>query len=215
MLLEFTVIRHLYGRPLDSLLATFGAGLILQQTVRSIFGAPNVGVQSPSFLSGGLQLFSVTFPYTRLFIIGLVVVCFFTLAFFLTKTHQGRRVRAVMQNRKMAACLGISTRRVDTTTFAIGAGIAGIAGAALTLIGPIGPAIGMNYIVDAFMVVVVGGVGMLAGTVAGAIGMGVLNTAFEYWTNASFGKVLILALIIVFLQWRPSGLFSLRTRSLD
>lgn len=215
MLLEYTIIRHLYGRPLDSLLATFGVGLILQQTARSIFGAPNVGVEAPSFLRGGVEVMSVTLPVSRLFIIALVLVCFSILSFYLYKTNNGRKIRAVMQNRQMAMCVGISTRRVDATTFAIGAGIAGIAGAALTLIGPIGPTIGTYYIVDAFMVVVVGGVGMLVGTVAGAMGIGVFNTVFEYWTNASMGKVLIFALIVLFLQWRPSGMFSLRTRSLD
>ncbi|GAB2567126.1 urea ABC transporter permease subunit UrtB [Gracilibacillus alcaliphilus] len=215
MLLEYTVIRHLYGRPLDSLLATFGVGLILQQTARSIFGAPNVGIVSPSFLEGGMNVFGMTVPVTRIFIIGLVVVCLLILAFYLYKTNSGRRTRAVMQNREMASCVGISTRRVDITTFAIGAGIAGVAGAILTLIGPIGPAIGTYYIVDAFMVVVVGGVGMLVGTVVSAFGVGVMNTLFEYWTDASMGKVLIFVLIVLFLQWRPSGLFSLRTRSLD
>ncbi|WP_332696874.1 urea ABC transporter permease subunit UrtB [Halalkalibacter lacteus] len=215
MLLEFTVIRHLYGRPLDSLLATFGVGLILQQAARSIFGAPNVGVQSPGFLRGGLEIIGVTLPYIRLFIIALVVISFLALAWFLYKTRTGRKIRAVMQNREMATCLGVSSRKVDTITFAIGSGIAGIAGAALTLIGPIGPTIGTYYIVDAFMVVVVGGVGMLMGTVVGALGIGVFNTVFEYWTNASMGKVLVFALIILFLQWRPSGLFSLQSRSLD
>ncbi|WP_100406364.1 urea ABC transporter permease subunit UrtB [Bacillus solitudinis] len=215
MLLEYVVIRHLYGRPLDSLLATFGVGLILQQTARSIFGAPNVGVESPSFLKGGMQVMSLTLPYTRIFIIALVILCFSILAIYLYKTTNGRRIRAVMQNREMAMCVGISSRKVDMATFAIGAGIAGVAGAALTLIGPIGPTIGTYYIVDAFMVVVVGGVGMLVGTVAGAMGIGVLNTVFEYWTDASMGKVLIFALIIIFLQWRPSGMFSMRTRSLD
>ncbi|WP_332633384.1 urea ABC transporter permease subunit UrtB [Halalkalibacter flavus] len=215
MLIEFTVIRHLYGRPLDSLLATFGVGLILQQTARSIFGAPNVGVQSPGFLRGGLEVMGVTLPYIRLFIIGLVVVSFLLLAWFLYKTRNGRKIRAVMQNREMAQCLGVSSRKVDLITFAIGSGFAGIAGAALTLIGPIGPTIGTYYIVDAFMVVVVGGVGMLIGTVAGALGIGIFNTVFEYWTNASMGKVLVFALIILFLQWRPSGMFSLQSRSLD
>jgi urea transport system permease protein len=215
MLLEFTVIRHLYGRPLDSLLATFGVGLILQQAARSIFGAPNVGVKAPSFLRGGLEIGSITLPFTRLFIIGLVIVCFIGLFLFLYRTLNGRRIRAVMQNRDMATCLGISSRKVDSLTFAIGAGFAGIAGSALTLIGPIGPSIGTSYIIDAFMVVVVGGVGMLAGTVIGALGIGVFNTMFEFWTDASMGKVLVFALIILFLQWRPQGMFSMRSRSLD
>ncbi|MBU8908799.1 urea ABC transporter permease subunit UrtB [Desertibacillus haloalkaliphilus] len=215
MLLELTVIRHLYGRPLDSLLATFGVGLILQQAARSIFGATNVGVESPGFLRGGLEVMGVTLPYIRLFILALVVVSFVCLAWFLYKTRNGMKIRAVMQNREMATCLGVSSRKVDMITFAIGAGFAGVAGAALTLIGPIGPTIGTHYIVDAFMVVVVGGVGMLLGTVAGAMGIGVFNTVFEYWTDASMGKVLVFALIILFLQWRPSGLLSIQSRSLD
>lgn len=215
ILIELTVIRHLYGRPLDSLLATFGVGLILQQTARTIFGAPNVGVQSPSFLRGGLEIAGVTLPFSRLFIITLALVSFCLLAWFFYKTRNGRKIRGVMQNRSMATCLGISTRKVDVMTFAIGSGCAGLAGAALTLLGPIGPTIGTYYIVDAFMVVVVGGVGMLVGTVAGALGIGMFNTLFEYWTNASLGKVLVFACIILFLQWRPQGLFSLPTRSLD
>ncbi|QDI92260.1 urea ABC transporter permease subunit UrtB [Salicibibacter halophilus] len=214
-LLETGVIRHLYGRPLDSLLATFGIGLILQQAARSIFGAPNVGVTNPSFLSGSLSVFSLELPYSRLFILGLVALCFTALALFLYKTAYGRKIRAVMQNRDMAMSVGISSRRVDNLTFAIGSGFAGVAGVALTLLGPIGPTLGLTYIVDAFMVVVVGGVGALVGTVAGAMGIGVFNTLFEYWTNASMGKVLVFALIILFLQWRPSGLFPQTSRSLD
>lgn len=214
-LLEWTVIRHLYGRPLDSLLATFGAGLILQQAARSIFGAPNVGVQSPALLSGAVEIFSISFPKSRIFIILLVTACVLFMFYYFYKTSNGRRIRAVMQNRDMASSVGISTRQVDSTTFALGAGFAGIAGMALTLIGPIGPTLGTAYIIDAFMVVVVGGVGMLLGTVIAALGIGVFNTGFEYFTNASMGRVLLFALIILFLQWRPNGLFNLSTRKLD
>lgn len=214
-LLEWTVIRHLYGRPLDSLLATFGAGLILQQAARSIFGAPNVGVQSPALLSGAVEIFSISFPKSRIFIILLVTACVLFMFYYFYKTSNGRRIRAVMQNRDMASSVGISTRQVDSTTFALGAGFAGIAGMALTLIGPIGPTLGTAYIIDAFMVVVVGGVGMLLGTVIAALGIGVFNTGFEYFTNASMGRVLLFVVIILFLQWRPNGLFNLRTRKLD
>ncbi|MCD9026275.1 urea ABC transporter permease subunit UrtB [Cohnella silvisoli] len=215
-LLEVTLIRFLYGRPLDSLLATWGVGLMLQQLARSIFGAPNVAVASPSWLDGGLTLFSGTvLPYKRLFIIALVASCLFAMYLYIYRSNAGRRMRAVMQNRDMAACLGISTRRVDAFTFAIGSGIAGIAGCALTLIGPIGPSIGTYYIVDAFMVVVLGGVGKLVGTVAGALGIGVFNTLFEWWTDASLGKVLVFLCIVAFLQWKPMGMFAVRTRSLD
>ncbi|MBM7570485.1 urea ABC transporter permease subunit UrtB [Aquibacillus albus] len=215
MILEFSLIRFLYRRPLDSLLATWGVGLMLQQLARSIFGAPNVGVQSPSFLNGGLEVGTLLFPYSRLFIIGLSIVCLVSIYYYFYRTSSGRRVRAVMQNRQMAECLGVSTRKVDLITFAIGSGFAGVAGCALTLLGAIGPTIGTNYIIDAFMVVVVGGVGALFGAVAGALGIGFFNTVFEYVTNASLGKVLIFLLIIAFLQWRPSGLVTSRSRSLD
>ncbi|WP_127533078.1 urea ABC transporter permease subunit UrtB [Paenibacillus kobensis] len=216
LLLETTLIRHLYGRPLDSLLATWGVGLALQQLARSIFGAPNVGVTSPTWLDGGLTVMEgVVLPYKRLFIIGLVAVCLVAMYLYIYRSHAGRNMRAVMQNRDMAACLGISTRRVDATTFAIGSGIAGIAGCALTLMGPIGPSLGTYYIVDAFMVVVLGGVGKLVGTLFGAFGIGMTNTLFEYWTTASLGKVLVFICIVAFLQWRPKGFIAMRTRSLD
>ncbi|MEK0317875.1 urea ABC transporter permease subunit UrtB [Cohnella sp. 56] len=215
-LLEILLIRHLYGRPLDSLLATWGVGLVLQQIARSIFGAPNVAVNSPSWLNGGLHVMDgIDLPYKRLFIIALVAICLAAMYVYINRSHSGRRMRAVMQNREMAACLGISTRRVDGMTFAIGSGIAGIAGCALTLIGPIGPNIGTYYIVDAFMVVVLGGVGKLVGTVLGALGIGVFNTMFEWWSTASLGKVFVFICIVAFLQWKPKGLFAVRTRQLD
>ena len=211
-----SLIRFLYGRPLDSLLATWGVGLVLQQLARSIFGAPNVAVTSPAWLNGGLKIMDGTLlPYKRLFIIALVIACLVAMYFYIYRSHEGRRMRAVMQNRDMAACLGVSTRRVDAMTFAIGSGIAGIAGCALTLLGPIGPSLGTYYIVDAFMVVVLGGVGKLVGTVLGATGIGMFNTLFEYWTNASLGKVLVFVCIVAFLQWKPMGLVAMRTRSLD
>ncbi|WP_053373375.1 urea ABC transporter permease subunit UrtB [Paenibacillus sp. FJAT-27812] len=216
LILEMSLIRFLYGRPLDSLLATWGVGLVLQQLARSIFGAPNVAVTSPAWLNGGLKIMDGTLlPYKRLFIIALVIACLVAMYFYIYRSHEGRRMRAVMQNRDMAACLGVSTRRVDSMTFAIGSGIAGIAGCALTLIGPIGPSLGTYYIVDAFMVVVLGGVGKLVGTVLGATGIGMFNTLFEYWTNASLGKVLVFVCIVAFLQWKPMGLVAMRSRSLD
>ncbi|RCW41422.1 urea ABC transporter permease subunit UrtB [Paenibacillus prosopidis] len=216
LILEMSLIRFLYGRPLDSLLATWGVGLVLQQLARSIFGAPNVAVTSPSWLDGGMKIMDGTLlPYKRLFIIALVIACLVSMYFYIYRSHEGRRMRAVMQNRDMAACLGVSTRRVDAMTFAIGSGIAGVAGCALTLLGPIGPSLGTYYIVDAFMVVVLGGVGKLVGTVLGATGIGMFNTLFEYWTNASLGKVLVFVCIVAFLQWKPMGLVAMRTRSLD
>lgn len=214
--LEVGLIRHLYGRPLDSLLATWGVGMILQQLARQIFGAPNVAVKAPEWLNGGWMVMEgVSLSYKRLFIIGLVVLCLFLMYMYMYKTAAGRRMRAVMQNREMARCLGISTRKVDARTFAIGSGIAGIAGSALTLMGPIGPALGTYYIVDAFMVIVLGGVGKLIGSVAGALGIGMLSTFFEFWTTSSLGKVLVFVCIVAFLQWKPKGLVAMRTRSLD
>ncbi|MCL5999638.1 MAG: urea ABC transporter permease subunit UrtB [Chloroflexi bacterium] len=212
LLLEVTVIRRLYGRPLDTLLATWGVGLILQQLARSIFGASNVQVTSPVWLNGGLALAGLTLPYKRLFIMALVVLVIIAIYGYLYRSTAGRRLRAVMQNREMAACLGVASRRVDAATFALGAGLAGIAGCALTLIGPIGPAIGTYYIVDSFMVVVLGGVGQLAGTVAAAVLFGSANTLLELGTTAAMGKVLVFLLVITFLQWRPSGIARLRTR---
>ncbi|MCS7460277.1 urea ABC transporter permease subunit UrtB [Paenibacillus doosanensis] len=215
-LLEALLIRFLYGRPLDSLLATWGVSLVLQQLAREIFGAPNVAVKAPEWLEGGLAVTAdLMLPYKRLFIIGLVIVCITIIYVYQYHTRGGRNMQAVMQNRGMASCLGISTRRVDAQAFAFGSGMAGIAGCALTLIGPIGPTIGTNYIVDAFMVVVLGGIGKIVGTVAGALGIGVLNTAFEYSTSATIGKVIVFTLIIAFLQWRPSGLVTIKSRALD
>lgn len=215
-LLERLLIRHLYGRPLDSLLATWGVSLMLQQLARTIFGAQNVAVVAPKWLNGGVEVMSgVIFPYKRLFILVIALLSLLGMYGYLYKTSHGRRMQAVMQNRDMAACLGISTGKVDSYSFALGSGIAGLAGCAITLLGPIGPSIGTYYIIDAFMVVVLGGVGKLIGTVAGALGIGILNTLFEYGTSATLGKVLIFLLIIAFLQWRPSGLVSIKTRALD
>ena len=212
-LLERTLIRHLYGRPLDTLLATWGVGLMLQQLARSIFGAPNVQVIAPTWLAGGISLApDLVLPTKRIFIVALVALCVFGIYLFLNRTSSGRRLRAVMQNRDMAASLGVATRRVDSLTFALGSALAGVAGCALTLIGPIGPSLGMNYIVDAFMVVIFGGVGQLMGTVIAALGIGSLNVAFELGSTAVVGKVMVFAMVILFLQWRPRGLLALRTR---
>ncbi|GAB4258858.1 inner-membrane translocator [Thermincola ferriacetica] len=216
LLLENVLIRFLYGRPLDSLLATWGVSMILQQLARNIFGAPNVDVVSPQWLNGGLQVTAgLQLPYKRLFIIGLVLICVAGIYLFFYRSGYGRKIRAVMQNRNMASCLGVPTRKVDSYTFALGSGLAGIAGCTLTLLGSIGPTLGTYYIVDAFMVVVLGGVGKIIGTVAGALAIGILNTALEYSTTASIGKVLVFAIVIAFLQLRPAGLFSIRTRALD
>lgn len=216
ILIEVCLIRFLYKRPLDSLLATWGVGLVLQQLARTIFGAPNVGVTRPSFLNGGWLVFGGLYlPYTRIFIIILALTCLIGLYFYLNKSNNGRKIRAVMQNREMASCLGVPIRKIDRLTFALGSGLAGIAGVVLTLIGPIGPSIGINYIIDAFIVVVVGGAGTLIGSLTGAFSIGILNTFLEFWTTTSMGKVLIFIVVIAFLQWRPSGIVALKSRVLD
>jgi len=215
-LLEISIVKRLYGRTLDSLLATWGISLILQQLARNIFGAPNVDVRSPRWLNGGVVVFgNIQLPYKRLFIILLAALCIAGVYLFLFKSDSGRRIRAVMPHRSMAESLGINTSKVDSVTFAIGSGLAGIAGCALTLLGSIGPTLGTNYIVDTFMVVVLGGVGRIIGTVAGAAAIGIGNTTFEYFTNASLGKVLVFLAVILFLQWKPQGFFSVSSRVLD
>ena len=216
LIVERALIRFLYGRPYESILATWGLSLILQQGARNIFGANNVDVSAPEWLQGGIRLLSgFQLPYNRIFILSLAVAAIIGMYFYVNYSVSGRRMRAVMQNRGMSACMGVNTRKVDALTFAIGSGIAGIAGCAVSLLGSIGPSTGQNYIVDAFMVVVLGGVGNLAGTIAGAIMIGVTNPLFEYVTTSSMGKVIVFTLVIVFLQWKPSGLFSLKTRALD
>ena len=212
VIMEIGLVRHLYGRPLDTLLATFGVGLVLQQAARSIFGAPNVQVVSPSWLSGGLNIGVLILPYKRLFIIALAIVLIAAIYFYLNRTAAGRRLRAVMQNREMASCLGVRSRRVDALTFGVGAGLAGVAGCVLTLIGPIGPTIGTNYIVDAFMVVVLGGTGSLMGTILAALIIGVFNSVIEFSTTATVAKALVFVMIVAFLQWRPTGLVAQRAR---
>ncbi|MGG1246293.1 urea ABC transporter permease subunit UrtB [Bacillus spizizenii] len=215
IVIEKVIVRRLYDRPLDSLLATWGVSLILQQAAKSIFGAPNVAVKSPEWLTGGVTLFSVTFPYKRLFILALVLFTLALLGFYLFKTSAGRRMQAVTLNRSMASCLGVSVRKTDTLAFALGSGLAGIAGSSLTLLGSIGPTLGSSYLIDAFMIVILGGIGRLKGTIIGAVTVGLLSTFVEYSTSATIAKVVVFACIILFLQWRPSGLASVRTRLLD
>ncbi len=213
VVLERFLIRRLYGRPLDTLLATWGVALILQQLARTIFGAPNVQVVSPTWLRGGFQLMDgVTLSYARLFIIVIAGLCLVGVYFYLFRTSRGRTIRAVMQDRQMAGALGVKTSSVDVTTFALASGLAGVAGCALCLIGPIGPAIGTYYIVDAFLVVVLGGVGQILGTVVAAFGIGIFTAGIEYQTSASIAKVIVFGLVILFLQWRPSGIIARRGR---
>jgi len=215
LLLEVTVIRYLYGRPLETMLATWGVSLVFIQAARVYFG-DLTSVAAPGWLSGGFQMMvGVYLPYNRLFIIALSVLCVLGIYLLLFHSALGLRVRAVMQNRNMSACLGIPTRKVDAYTFAFGSGLAGIAGWALTLIGNVDPGLGQNYIVDSFMVVVTGGVGKLAGTIVAALGIGSLNKLLEPSFGAVYGKVLILVLVVLFLQWRPSGLFAMKGRQAE
>ena len=212
---EQLVIKRLYGRETDSLLATWGVSLVLQQLARTIFGAPNVNVSAPSFLNGNFEAAGVVMTYKRIFIIALVAFCLVFMYILMYKTSYGKKVRATMQNRSMAQCLGIRTNRIDTLTFAIGSGLAGIAGAALCLLGSVGPSLGQNYIVDTFMVVVLGGVGRLAGSIAGALLIGMSNAAIQFATSANIAKAIVLFLVIMFLQKKPQGLFTIHTRALD
>lgn len=212
--LERLLIRHFYGRSLDTLLLTWGVSLMLQQTARVIFGAPNVEVRAPTWLAGGLHIGTLVLPYARLFILALVAVSIAAVWTFLNRLPHGRRMRAVMENRRLAATSGIDTSRIDAGTFFLGSGLAGMAGVALTLIGSIGPTLGANYLIDAFLVVVVGGLGQIKGTVLAALGLGVFNAMVEYETQASLAKVLIFVLIVAFLQLRPQGLVAMRTRAL-
>ena len=214
--LERGVIRWLYGRPLETLLATWGISLMLMQLVRSIFGAQNVPVENPSWLSGGVQVLpNLTLPFNRIAIIVFAALVLAGLAWLVARTRLGLFVRGVTQNRAMAACMGVNTARVDTYAFALGSGIAGLAGCALSQVGNVGPDLGQGYIVDAFMVVVLGGVGQLAGTVVAALGLGVLNKIFEGLAGAVLAKIIVLVLIVVFIQKRPQGLFAMKGRSAE
>ena len=215
LVLEATVIRFLYGRPLETMLATWGVSLVLMQAARVYFG-DLTAVVAPTWLSGGAQaMVGVYLPYNRLFIIGLSILCVLGIYYLLFRSSLGLRVRAVMQNRNMSACLGIPTRKVDAYTFAFGSGLAGVAGWALTLVGNVEPGLGQNYIVDSFMVVVFGGVGQLAGTVYAALTLGFANKFLEAWSGAVIAKIVVLVFIIFFIQRRPQGLFALRGRAVE
>jgi urea transport system permease protein len=215
-LLERSVIRFLYGRPLETLLATWGISLMLIQSVRSLFGAQNVPVENPAWLSGGFALTSnLTLPYNRIAIIAFAALVLLAVALAIARTRLGLFVRGVTQNRRMAACVGVDTAKVDTLAFALGAGIAGLAGCALSQVGNVGPDLGQSYIVDSFLVVVLGGVGQLAGTVIAALGLGVLNKLLEGVAGAVLAKIVVLVLIVVFIQKRPQGLFAMKGRSAE
>ncbi|MBN8505213.1 MAG: urea ABC transporter permease subunit UrtB, partial [Burkholderiales bacterium] len=214
--MERSVIRHLYGRPLETLLATWGISLILMQTVRSLFGAQNVAVENPALLSGGWQLLpNFTLPYNRLAILVFAALVVIGMTLLLTKTRLGLLVRGVTQNRRMAGCLGVNTARVDLMAFSLGSGLAGLAGCALSQVGNVGPDLGQGTIVDAFMVVVLGGVGQLAGTVYAGLGLGVLGKLLEGWQGAVLAKIALLLLLILVIQKKPQGLFALKGRSAE
>jgi urea transport system permease protein len=215
-ILERSVIRFLYGRPLETLLATWGISLMLQQLVRSVFGAQNVGVENPSWMSGGVAILgNLQLPWNRIVIIGFAMSVLLGMAFLIGRTRLGLFVRGVTQNRAMASCMGVNTARIDTYAFALGSGIAGLAGCALSQVGNVGPDLGQGYIVDAFMVVVLGGVGQLAGTVYAALGLGVLNKFLEGWAGAVLAKIAVLVFIIIFIQKRPQGIFAMKGRSAE
>lgn len=215
VILEKVVISKLYGREMDSLLATWGISLVLQQGARTIFGSQGVLVKSPKFLSGGLKLGNIVFSYNRIFIIALVGVCIIGIWYVMYKSNFGKQMRATMQNRAMAQCLGINSRRVDSITFGIGSGLAGLAGCSVALLGSVDATLGQNYIVNSFMAVVLGGVGKLFGTFIGANIIGFSSIIFETVTSSSIAKAIVLLIVIIFLQKKPQGLFVIRSRALD
>ncbi|CAN1501728.1 LivH Branched-chain amino acid ABC-type transport system, permease components [Rhabdaerophilaceae bacterium] len=215
ILIERGVIRFLYGRPLETLLATFGISLVLQQGVRTLFGPTNREVSAPSYMSGSFEFFTLQITYGRLWIVGFTLVVFLALLIILKTTPLGLQMRAVTQNRRMASAMGIRTRWVDAMTFGLGSGIAGIAGVALSQIDNVSPNLGQNYIIDSFMVVVFGGVGNLWGTLISAFTLGIANKLLEPFVGAVLGKILILVLLILFIQKRPRGLFALRGRAVE
>jgi urea transport system permease protein len=216
MLIERTVIRPLYGRQLETLLATFGVSLILMQVVRMIFGAQNVEVSNIAWLSGGIALTpSLMLPYNRIAIIGFTIAVLLALVYLLNKTRFGLFVRAVTQNRQMARAVGIRSSRIDMMAFGLGSGLAGLAGCALAQVGNVGPDLGQNYIIDAFLVVVVGGVGQVLGAVLAALGLGISGTVLEIGMGAVLAKILLLVLVILFIQKRPQGLFAIKGRFVE
>jgi len=219
-ILEFTVVRRLYGRPLDTLLATWGVSLILQQGARSLFGAIGVEVAPPAWLSGSITvqhgfLAGVSLPYVRVCIILLAVLVLGLVGWFIAFTPWGMMLRAVHQDREMAAAMGVDTRRVDLLVFSLGTGVAGLAGAALALISPATPTVGQSYIVYAFLVVIVGGLGSLLGTALAALLVGLFSAGIQTFTSVSLADVLLLVLVVVFIQFRPKGIVARRSRALE
>lgn len=215
MILERLVITRMYGREIDSLLATVGVSLILQQAARSIFGTQGVQVAAPKFLKGGISIGSNVFSYNRLFILLIVAISMLAVYLIMYRSNFGAQMRAVMQNRNMAQCMGINTKKIDCITFSIGSGLAGLAGCSVALLGSIDSTVGQSYIVNSFMAVVLGGVGKLLGTVFGSGIIGFFSIIFENFISASIARAIVLLIIIVFLQKKPQGLFTIRSRELD
>ena len=216
VVIERTVVRYLYGRPLETLLATYGLSLLLIQATRTLFGAQNVEVANPSWMSGGIQLLpNLILPWNRIYIIAFALAVVALVWVLLNMTRLGLFVRAVTQNRAMAGCVGVRTTRVDMLAFGLGAGVAGLGGVALSQVGNVGPDLGQAYIVDSFMAVVLGGVGQLAGTIVGSFGLGILNKFLEPFTGAVLAKFAVLVMIVLFIQRRPQGLFALKGRSAE
>jgi urea transport system permease protein len=215
VLIERGIIRFLYGRPLETLLATFGVSLILQQAIRTIFGPTNREVSAPSFMAGNFEVFGMQIANGRMWIIVFAVVVFAVLLLTLRFTRFGLEMRAVTQNRRMAASMGIRTHWVDAMTFGLGSGIAGLAGVALSQIDNVSPNLGQSYIIDSFLVVVFGGVGSLWGTLVAAMGLGIANKLLEPFAGAVLGKIVLLIFIILFIQKRPRGLFALKGRAVE
>ena len=215
VILERTVIRWLYGRPLETLLATWGISLFLIQSVRQIFGAQNVEVSNPNWLSGGVEVWNVVMPFNRIAIIVFAVLVLTGIWLVISQTRLGLFIRSVTQNRSMASCVGVNTAKVDMLAFGLGSGIAGLAGVALSQVGNVGPDLGQAYIIDSFMVVVLGGVGQLAGTVYAALGLGAFSKLIEPGVGAVLTKIIILVFIIAVIQKRPQGLFALKGRFVE
>jgi len=214
LLLEVSIIQWMYRRPLDTLLATVGVSLILQQVALQIFPAQGVPVENPGWLQGQIDVFGYAWPLRQAFTIALAAVCVAALAAWLKYTAFGRRIRATVQNRDLAETVGVRTRNVDRITFFVGSGLAGVAGVAASLIGGTNSQMGVQYIIPAFLVVVAGGIGQIKGTVIAALVIGVAMAFFADWTSGSLAQVLAFVLVVVFLQVRPQGLFTVRTRGL-
>jgi urea transport system permease protein len=213
--MERGLIRHLYGRPLETLLMTFGVGMVLQQAVRTIFGPTNREVTAPSYMSGAFDVMGLAITWGRMWIIVFAIAVFVGLLLLLRATPFGLRMRAVTQNRRMASAMGIDTNRIDALAFGLGSGIAGIAGVALSQIDNVSPNLGQSYIIDSFMVVVFGGVGNLWGTTLGALTLGIVNKFLEPVAGAVLGKIIVLVLLILFIQRRPRGMFPLKGRAAE